>query len=771
MTFAAALATGVGVGVAEAAAGAAAVAAETAATTAIGEGAALAVAAAAESAFSLGAILNTASLAWTIGSTISSFFQGNQGVTGPRLKDVHVQSATFGTPMKRFWGVDRMAGVLVWIGSDGQGGRGIREHKHELSAGKGKGGPASAFYTYDADFAVSVNASSRCKGVIRIWAGPKLIYDVSADASMQSLIGTGVNLMGDKGTVTFYDGAEDQKPPAIIEALEGVGNTTAYRNQFLAVFTNFDVSEYHSIPQLSFECYTDGEQEYELKYIYDTQSLANHDPGAGISWSYVDQNGEIVVLVGNQLSSWNNVQPPGDRDPGQPIYRMFRLLADGSIIPEEKPVAPDRFDDEPYFGGNFRVGHSDEPLMILYNTGFIWLIRPGMAIVHITAAPPPSGFMPNNLFAKSGDDIWMANDGTFTIGFARFNVNTGGLISYIPEADLPAFYASAGNGLALAKGDDFLWWLSWFGKPTAGRQQLVKIDPDRLEIVGTVDITVAGLSFIAFDVHSDNEIYLLGASVPGTYRFFQYDGENLIDLGAGPPTDLTNFDSSTLIVRNGLWYFGSLGAWGFHLLDIRVFAPAAQARCCPLWKIVRDICIACGLGEEDIDVSELTDCVEGYTLDQQMSGRDAITPLQRYAFFDGRESDLKLDFIRRGHNAVATIPEDDLAARPSLDTRLPDAQTITRGQETELPSFVSVRFKDQDASYQTGEAHSARLTTESKNLVTVDVPVVMTATKAKRIAYVLMANNWLERSPREVQISRRYLPLDAADPVDIEVAA
>jgi hypothetical protein len=225
-----------------------------------------------------------------------------------------------------------------------------------------------------------------------------------------------------------------------------------------------------------------------------------------------------------------------------------------------------------------------------------------------------------------------------------------------------------------------------------------------------------------------------------------------------------------LFVRNGIWYTGG-NQFGDFDVSIRAFAPAVEANCCPLWKIQRDICLAEGMEEEDIDVTELTDCIRGYTLDNQMTGRDATMPLQRYAFYDARERDRKLEFIKRGHDAVVTIPEADLAARPSLDAQLPDAISQTRAQETELPVIVHVRFKDQDASYETGHAYSARLTSESKNVVTVDLSIVMQADKAKQIANVLMADNWLERSPKEILISRKHIRLDAADPIEIEVAA
>jgi hypothetical protein len=761
MTFAA-----VGVGVAEAAfATAAAAEAGTLAS-------ATALAISAAETFSTSAILQGLSLAWSIGSTISSFFQGsNQSLNGPRLKDAHVQSAAFGTPMKRFWGIDRMAGELVWVGSDGKGGRGIRESKHHLSGGKGKGGSAGVFYTYAADFAISVNAASRCKGVIRIWAGAKLIYDVSADATLQGLVGTGQNLNDQDGSVTFYDGNENQQPPALIEALAGAGNTSAYRNQFLAVFSNFDTTQYGTIPSFSFECYTDGDDEYQEKMYYDTQQKAASDAGARISWSYVSQSGEIDVLIGNNNTDFTSIQGPiNTREPGQPVWRMFHLTPDGAITREDLATSwPSEFPP----GNATATGVSDEPMMINSFNGInvVSIIRPGQATLQITggdAVPPGSGTFAYMFFAKKGDRLWIGNDGNWVRGLTVFNFPGCAALHWWSETYSAFVMNTYGLSMGFQKGDDFLWYLTWGNSPITGNSQLlVKLDPDTLEVVGYVDLGVNNLS--SFFVENDSNIFFIGDGSFGHVAFYKWNGTTLDALGEADA--LHGNPGGNLFVRNNIWYQGSSGAWGSFDIALRVYGPGVEARCCPLWKIVRDICLACGLEEPDIDVSELTDCVQGYTIDQQMTGRDAILPLQRYAFFDGRESDLVLEFPKRGRPPVDVIPEDDLAARPGLDAQLPDAITTTRGQETELPMTVHVRFKDQDASYQTGHAYSARLTSESKNVLIVDVPIVMTADKAKQISYVLMAQNWLERAPKEIQVSRRYLPLDAADPIDIEVAA
>lgn len=712
--------------------------------------------------------LTAASVAWQVGSTLFSAFHGaNQSITGPRLKDLHVQSAAFGSPMKRFWGVDRMGGELIWIGSDGKGGRGIREVAIKKEIGKGKGGGTSTTYQYFADFAISINAASNCRGCIRIWAGPKLIWDNSKTATLESILGSGIPI-GVNSTVTFYDGNENQQPPPLIEALSGVGNTSAYRNQFLAVFQNFEVTQYGSIPQFSFEVFTDGDADYAQKEFYQLNDLTGAW-GRQASWSYVDSMGEIVALIANQPSTYATVVD------GEPALKVYRLEADGSVIRDELPpfvlASSDDTTTASLLGGNFFQGVADEPCMCAANSNFRWLIRPDEPIVTfvLPGGIPGYGDLPFAFFAKKDDAIYFLGDGGWTYGLVKYNADTG---AFLAAATMATLYDD-GFINQIGMGDDFLW---GFHRGLTDNDKLIKFDPDTLEKLAVIDLGnhqhTNYSELMSMFVENDNSIKFIGQRAGGpnaTVVFWEYADDELTELGTAPAPD--GFKEGTLFVRNGVWYNGNPGRWGQYDIAIQVWAPGSEGFCVPLWKIQRDINISCGLELEDFDVTELTDCVRGYTIDQQMSGRDATLPLQRYAYYDARERDLVLEFIKRGHDSVMTIPTADMAARPSLDAALPDLIASTRGDESELPVIIHVRFKDQDAFYQTGHAYSARLTSESKNTITVDVPIVMTASKAKQIGDVMMATLWLERAPKEILVPRRYMRLDAADAVTLEVAA
>jgi hypothetical protein len=200
---------------------------------------------------------------------------------------------------------------------------------------------------------------------------------------------------------------------------------------------------------------------------------------------------------------------------------------------------------------------------------------------------------------------------------------------------------------------------------------------------------------------------------------------------------------------------------GYRLYSIPYGAPLTH-NAVNLGAIVRDVSLRCGLTDADIDVSELTDLVDGYTLTRQMAGRSAIEPLMQAYSFDPVESDYRIKFRKRGRRSVVTIPDDDLAAHSS-GSEAPDLVQIKRKQEVDLPQSVSVKYKDRDADYQTGAQYERRMTGRSQSDVTVDLPIAMSADKAKQVAAAALYSAWAERTGVSFATSQAYAALEPTD--------
>jgi Putative phage tail protein len=170
-----------------------------------------------------------------IGQQIDQKLFGPKGRQGPRLGDLSVQSSTYGAPIPKLYGANRVAGSVLWSTN-------LREDKKKVSSGKGQ--PKTTVYSYSASFAVALSAR-RIVRVGRIWADGKLLRGSAGDFKTQ----TGFRL---------HLGTEGQGVDPLIAAAEGIANTPAYRGLAYAVFDAMQLGDYgNRIPSLSFEVFAD----------------------------------------------------------------------------------------------------------------------------------------------------------------------------------------------------------------------------------------------------------------------------------------------------------------------------------------------------------------------------------------------------------------------------------------------------------------------------------------------------------------------------------
>jgi hypothetical protein len=187
-----------------------------------------------------------------------------------------------------------------------------------------------------------------------------------------------------------------------------------------------------------------------------------------------------------------------------------------------------------------------------------------------------------------------------------------------------------------------------------------------------------------------------------------------------------------------------------------------------LASIVTDLSLEAGFDTSEIDVTELTDLVCGYTVGRQMEARQAIEPLRTAYHFDGVESDGVVDFKKRGRAATRTINQSDMVVRGEDDA----AYVESRVQEVELPMRLSIIHNDPGRDYLTGTQSSKRSifpapTSFSLNEREIRTPVVMDEDQARQLSEVALFTAWNERVSREFQASWEHLDLDPADVVDL----
>jgi hypothetical protein len=265
-------------------------------------------------------------------------------------------------------------------------------------------------------------------------------------------------------------------------------------------------------------------------------------------------------------------------------------------------------------------------------------------------------------------------------------------------------------------------------------------------------------------------LWTIGSAYPGL-RFNELDTRTMElkrylspALWEDSSTDLGIVYDGT---SNALWTTNASFPPQKHLLDrSSVETPTLQS-------IVEDLCAKAGLSPADYDATALAGtAITGYVVSRRQTVRDALEPLQRGFFFDGVETDDLIRWVPRGGASAVTIPESDLATHAAGEER-PPLVIETRTQEVELPEQVEVVYLSQSRDYEQATQLSKRVVAPlpavfSRDLVSVQLPIIMTEDQAKQTAEKLLYTAWQERIRVEAMTHLGYARLDPSDVITLE---
>jgi hypothetical protein len=237
------------------------------------------------------------------------------------------------------------------------------------------------------------------------------------------------------------------------------------------------------------------------------------------------------------------------------------------------------------------------------------------------------------------------------------------------------------------------------------------------------------------------------------------DGSTYKTLSCSSCVDVVAFPGAGYLFA--LDYVAALGRqvlrrWALDRMD-----PTAA----DLSDVVGDINLRAGLTPGEIDVSRLAGIpVDGFFLTTQTAARSGIEPLRTAYFFDATETGQTIKYVPRGGASVATITEDDLAAR-EYGSELPDVLTLTRAQEWDLPKAVHVTYASRNQDYQVGEQSATRTTVATQQQVKIELPMVLSDDKAKQTVETLMSNAWTGRTLGKFITTHKYAGIEPTDVV------
>jgi Putative phage tail protein len=152
---------------------------------------------------------------------------------GPRLKELSLQTSSYGTQIPAIFGAMRVAGTVIWSTD-------LIETRNKSGGGKGR--PLTVNYSYSASFAVALS-SRPISRIGRIWADGNLLRGAAGDFKVE----TGFRV---------HHGRDNQPLDPLLASAEASGQCPAHRGLAYVVFEDLQLADFgNRIPSLSFEVF------------------------------------------------------------------------------------------------------------------------------------------------------------------------------------------------------------------------------------------------------------------------------------------------------------------------------------------------------------------------------------------------------------------------------------------------------------------------------------------------------------------------------------
>lgn len=735
-----------------------------------------------------------AQIGWALGSLAGAALTPNAKAEGPRLTDKRIQGSSYGWMIPMIDGNMRTAGNVIDRSPE------YNETSHtETQGGKG-GGTDVTTYTVSASYDIMVCEGS-IAGIRKAWADGRLMFDdsvirdsptssdnpnpidwqtflpadwhyyvghpavwskidatplgarqkineysqggASYDPDAQNDPYTGV-LVGGPGLHeasedlpelpwTIYLGSQDQLPDPTFEAIHGVGKVPAYRGRAHIVFTDHELGDFgNRIPQWEFEVIEHGD---DIGFHRD---------------AYV---AEEPVVFASDVVTWSD---------GFPVFISVQ-------------------------GGVARVRIKGTETIRLYDADTLEYISEGVydpvtdeasgevdyAVINTGSSEFEFYFSCDNTI--SGTLSITSNYGTEPIGspddygnpFSKILIGT----THFLDGLLPlgkyitgAFISADRTHVLVILGDTNIRWDDWvlikaedFSKVDEGTCDVV--DPFYHVISNSGNHQAPG--WAGMMENNLTRIWTADAQIQyyeinTATKVLSLVGE-MVSIVADPDNGWPLLPYPSIFVKEGeAWVIGGEEMVRYSIGGLVASPPT-------LASVVTKYSLKAGLTVDEIDVTELeNDYVQGCIINRQMTCRSIIEIFQPVYYFDVVESDGKIKYVKRGKASAVTIDEDDLAASDSDE--LPALLTTQRIQEVELPSIMNVVYMNPDAAYQINTQSARRMTGGSQEAVTIELPMVLSDSKAKELAQVHLFNPWLEREVHQFSTSRKF---EMYEPTDV----
>jgi hypothetical protein len=690
-------------------------------------------------------------LGWQVGAQLGIWLGGlldppkGPTVTGPRLGDLTIQTATYGAVIPRVYGTVPIVGNLFWLENNA-----IRETVVKKKSG-GKGGSKTKTKTYVnyATFAVGL-----CKGPItgvkRIWIKGELFYDAgSSDPS--TVAASNAAATG----FTVHLGTDTQMPDTRIQATIGAADTPAWRGLAYIVFLDLPLAKYGESlvgAQVKVEVVRTGtEQHYSATYgalpardwtetlwtggeFLVFERFASHVARSsdGVTWSE-----SILPFSGASIFDSVKTSKSHILLSQANLYRSTNNWVTSTTIPVPGGYAATA------------IGYDGSKLLMAGTAGF--------ASLRLWISEDDGVTWVDHL---SPDLTWSSSFGVVLHNGTRWIIINNGTRLYTSETGLSGSWTLR-QTLAFSN------W-NWGSAMPTGQVVLISSgsagnysSPDGITWTWNPSVPAGfpiASGYGSTLVANDGSVFVACGS-SGYYWSSDYGTtwSQVLDVG--------NFSSGSLVWTGSVFFQPSAASWGRW----RTIKPYTIASTSPtLGDVASEECLQSGILQSgDINTAALTSIVRGYTVGSVGSIRGALTQLAASWPFDVVQSGYDVTFVPRGGASVQTIPQEDLDARGE-GTEAGIQVTASREMDTQLPRRMVIKYLDYDREFDVGEQYAERLNTDSVHEETQEIAIVLTGAEAAGKAEVLLFMRWLERYDLAFNLPQSYNHLEPADVVTLE---
>lgn len=717
---------------------------------------------------------------------------------GPRLINLDVAFSLYGVSIPIHLGTGRMYGNMIWA-------KALSEKKLQT---QNAAGGTDIKYQYYANCAVSLgmggNLAVEKRQLLKMWANGNLIVD---NTSGGRTIARGV-------FYRFYPGTETQMPDPSIEAFEGVGNVSAFRDLMYVVFVDFPLADYDNKMPYITALIGDVNAENEVVVSITATGEGNNSGDVGydpVSMRAFVQNSTgvdgifVYDLANETFLGKTEVNPNGVPQGGGGLNTGLEILRPVRYMPWNRMM----------------VGNPDgtaiaQTVMIFDPlTGVVKAYLPDSSRLPFTMqcgrATLPGGLKHITVIATTSDDgqvdyaVWneqtngmrdlgQIDNAAYDEGARHcFNVGTldGGIRHFISNGDdvdminLTGAMLQPPQNQAVVLPTPSAAYIPYDGVDTTTVNALFFYEQRNALLIiyangeaRLVDLAslsniwrTSGLPGVPADGYLEGDAsagYVAWCNSGGNVRELNLDNGAVLSFAVASsllnPGETAFHSPSRSIIGHGT----SNGRLS------RVFYARADGDRVSIKTIIEKMGELAGYESSEIDVgAEITEEVDGCTLTEPTSFEELTYNICTAYGFIRYESDGKIKFRNKSAafaGADFTVNIEDVV----VDNKDDAAFQLMQEEESAIPATVRLRYMDSAVGNLWNTQQQTRSvigeTNSSRNSIELTLPFAMQAGEAKKIAGKMLWNAWSGRSSVPLQfpkeITAKMEPGDVADIVD-----